>query len=68
MLEQKLADLQDKHADESVPIQKPPFWGGYRVVPTMFEFWHSRKSRLHDRLRFSRPCADAEWQLDRLSP
>lgn len=45
---------------------RPPFWGGYRLVPDVFEFWQGRKSRLHDRLRY-RPT-DAGWLRERLAP
>lgn len=67
-LEDRLNELQAEHSDESVPIPKPPFWGGYRVVPTAIEFWHSRPSRLHDRLLFTRDAPGGAWALQRLSP
>ena len=47
---------------------RPPFWGGYRLVPTVMEFWQGRQSRLHDRVRFRRTTPDAAWERDRLSP
>ena len=49
------------------PIPVPPTWGGYRVVPTSFEFWQGQPSRLHDRLRY-RPADGGAWVIDRLSP
>lgn len=45
---------------------RPPHWGGYRLVPDRWEFWQGRKSRLHDRLRYSR--AGGEWVRERLAP
>jgi pyridoxamine 5'-phosphate oxidase len=45
---------------------RPPHWGGYRLVPDGFEFWQGRRSRLHDRLRFTR--VDGAWVRDRLAP
>ncbi|MEM1027149.1 MAG: pyridoxamine 5'-phosphate oxidase [Planctomycetota bacterium] len=51
---------------EGTPIPVPPTWGGYRVVPTSFEFWQGQPSRLHDRLRYT-PNGDS-WKVDRLSP
>lgn len=46
---------------------RPDHWGGYRLVPTYFEFWQGRASRLHDRLRY-RPDGQGNWTMDRLSP
>jgi pyridoxamine 5'-phosphate oxidase len=45
---------------------RPPHWGGYRIVPTVFEFWHGRPSRLHDRIRFR--LVNGVWAMDRLAP
>jgi pyridoxamine 5'-phosphate oxidase len=47
---------------------RPPHWGGYRLRPERWEFWQGRPSRLHDRLRYSRPSADAPWLRERLAP
>jgi pyridoxamine 5'-phosphate oxidase len=46
---------------------RPPHWGGYRLAPDRFEFWQGRKSRLHDRLCYTRQ-ADATWRRERLAP
>lgn len=46
---------------------RPPHWGGFRLVPDRFEFWQGRKSRLHDRLRYTRQ-ADGQWLRERLAP
>jgi pyridoxamine 5'-phosphate oxidase len=48
------------------PIPRPEHWGGYRVVPTVIEFWQGRPSRLHDRLRYTR--SEDGWLIERLSP
>jgi len=63
-LEAQHAALVARYPDGNVP--RPPNWGGYRVVPEVFEFWQGRRSRLHDRVRFTR--AGAAWARDRLSP
>ena len=48
------------------PVPRPPFWGGYRLVPERVEFWQGRINRLHDRLRYTR--RGEGWQIDRLAP
>ncbi len=65
-LDARLAAVEAQFADaETVP--RPPFWGGYRLVPHRIEFWQGRPSRTHDRLVFhggpSKP-----WQIERLAP
>lgn len=46
---------------------RPPHWGGYRLVPDQWQFWQGRKSRLHDRLRYTLQ-ADGGWLRERLAP
>jgi len=46
---------------------RPPHWGGYRLKPDNWEFWQGRRSRLHDRLRYTLQ-ADAGWLRERLAP
>jgi pyridoxamine 5'-phosphate oxidase len=46
---------------------RPPHWGGYLLVADTFEFWQGRRSRLHDRLRYTLQ-ADGAWLRQRLAP
>jgi pyridoxamine 5'-phosphate oxidase len=48
------------------PVPRPPHWSGFRVIPTMIEFWYGRASRLHDRYRFT--LSDGAWEKQRLFP
>jgi len=64
VLEARLADLRAKHPEGQVP--KPPQWGGYRLIPTSFEFWQGRTNRLHDRFHYS--LKKGVWEIVRLSP
>ncbi len=64
-LEQRMRVLDAEYPGET-PIPRPPYWGGFRVVPRAVEFWQGRSSRLHDRLLYRR--LDANWTLVRLAP
>lgn len=63
-LEQRTAELLEQYAGREIPV--PEFWGGYRVVPESIEFWQGRRSRLHDRLLYTRSAQG--WSLRRLWP
>ncbi len=56
--------LKQKFKQGEMPL--PDFWGGYRVVPTEFEFWQGSENRLHDRFRYS--LVEEQWQIERLAP
>lgn len=64
VLEERMEELVRKYEGKQIPL--PPNWGGYRVAPSVLEFWQSRPSRLHDRLRYSR--REREWVIERLAP
>lgn len=55
-----------ERAYEGQQISRPAHWGGYRLVPQMFEFWQGQPSRLHDRLRYQ--FRDGRWSRYRLAP
>ena len=65
VLEQRLAQLEEKYATEKVP--RPPHWGGFRVIPSAIEFWQGRPSRLHDRIRYELD-EKGDWFYQRLAP
>jgi pyridoxamine 5'-phosphate oxidase len=64
-LEEKWHALEKQFPGESIP--RPPFWGGYVLSPTRFEFWQGRASRLHDRFRYEKN-ANKGWVIERLAP
>lgn len=63
-LEARVTELRSRFDSDEIPC--PPFWGGFRVTPTKFEFWQGRPSRLHDRICYER--ADDAWKIIRLYP
>jgi pyridoxamine 5'-phosphate oxidase len=64
-LESEFEKISRKYKNKKVV--RPNYWGGYRVIPDMIEFWQGRENRLHDRLRFTISKSD-NWKLERLSP
>jgi pyridoxamine 5'-phosphate oxidase len=65
LLEQRVAELAALHEGAELPL--PEAWGGFRLIPEMFEFWQHREDRLHDRLRYTRQI-NGRWRLERLAP
>lgn len=65
VLEEKLSQLTEQYAHAEP--ERPPFWGGHRLVPAVFEFWQGGVHRLHDRLAYRREAA-GPWRIERLSP
>jgi pyridoxamine 5'-phosphate oxidase len=64
VLEERYAEIEAKFAGR--PVDRPPFWGGFRVVPERIEFWYGRAGRLHERLLYTR-TADG-WKTGWLFP
>jgi len=65
LLENKFQEMKQKFSNKEIPL--PSFWGGYRVVPEVMEFWQGRRNRLHDRFQYTKQ-ADGSWQIERLAP
>lgn len=65
-LEKSFIEMMEKQ-DGTDKIPFPHNWGGYMVVPHLFEFWQGRPNRLHDRLQFSY-TVNGDWKMERLGP
>jgi pyridoxamine 5'-phosphate oxidase len=63
-LEKKFLAEKIKYSEK--PVEKPGYWGGYRLIPIWFEFWQEREFRLHDRLTYTKK--DNIWVIERLAP
>jgi pyridoxamine 5'-phosphate oxidase len=63
-LERNYQEMESRFNGQDVP--RPPFWGGYLVVPNAIEFWQGRNSRLHDRVLFK--LNGDGWNHVRLQP
>lgn len=63
-LESKCEELKKEYEGKELPL--PPHWGGYRLIPTRFEFWQGGYHRLHDRFQYLK--RDGRWEISRLSP
>jgi pyridoxamine 5'-phosphate oxidase len=64
VLEQSYHDTDARHTGQAVP--RPPYWGGYRIVPERIEFWHAGTYRLHNRVLYTREGAG--WRQELLYP
>ncbi len=64
LLQQRFQNLQNQvHEAE---LDKPEFWGGYRLDADYYEFWQGRPNRLHDRLSYEK--RNGLWIIQRLMP
>jgi pyridoxamine 5'-phosphate oxidase len=64
ILEARYAEVEARF--KGVPVTRPPFWGGFRIVPDRIEFWYGRPGRLHERLLFVR--SNDNWTTRQLFP
>jgi pyridoxamine 5'-phosphate oxidase len=63
-LERRVAEFHAKF--EGMEVPRPPFWSGFRLTPSVIEFWKGKPNRLHDRQLFVRDGTD--WKVERLYP
>lgn len=63
-LEESLRRIENEYQDKVIP--RPAQWGGYRLTPTVYEFWQGRENRMHDRIRYA--AKEGGWSIERLWP
>lgn len=63
-----MAEVARVTVEQGLNPARPPFWGGFRLVPLEIEFWADGDFRLHDRFRWTRTAAAAAWRIKRLNP
>lgn len=63
-----MAEVAKVTATKGPMPKRPPFWGGYRLIPCEIEFWADGEFRLHDRFRWVRENVSDGWKIARLSP
>jgi pyridoxamine 5'-phosphate oxidase len=64
-IEEQVNNLRERY--EAAAIQRPEYWGGYKLVPDYLEFWQGRSNRLHDRIVFEKN-KESGWKKYRLAP
>lgn len=62
-LDQRFSELAAEFDDD---ISRPDDWGGWRLTPTLVEFWQGRPNRFHDRVRYR--LEGNVWVKERLAP
>jgi pyridoxamine 5'-phosphate oxidase len=63
-----MAEVAKVTASHGINPARPPFWGGFRIVPLEIEFWADGAFRLHDRFRWKREAIENPWEILRLNP
>jgi pyridoxamine 5'-phosphate oxidase len=65
VLDKLYSEKEKEFEGKDIPMKE--HWGGYVIVPHLFEFWQGRKSRLHDRIQYTKE-GDGLWKAERLAP
>ncbi len=63
-----MAEVAKITAQKGPTPPRPPFWGGFRIVPVEIEFWADGAFRLHDRFVWRREAPENAWEITRLNP
>jgi pyridoxamine 5'-phosphate oxidase len=63
-LERNWNELETRYAGKEIP--RPPYWGGYVLLPERIEFWQGGPNRLHDRIQYEK--SGDQWRIERLAP
>ncbi|MHB1089434.1 MAG: pyridoxamine 5'-phosphate oxidase [Acidimicrobiales bacterium] len=63
-LERRVVEMETLFGDTTVP--RPAHWGGFKMTPSLFEFWQHREDRLHDRIFYTLDAG--HWTRTRHSP
>lgn len=63
-IENRFSEYEEKFRGKDIP--KPPYWGGYRIIPSWFEFWQEGEHRLHHRTIFR--LEKGKWITEILAP
>ncbi len=63
-LQSNYNNLAQKFEETEVPY--PEFWGGFSIIPSYFEFWQGRPSRMHDRITYT--LKESNWHIIRIAP
>lgn len=66
VLKARLAELERRY--EGRPVPRPPYWGGYRLVPDLIEFWAPGEGRLNERERYWRDADSGAWRFGLFNP
>ena len=71
-----LPKLDSTGPDKDFSVQRPPFWGGFRMWFCSIEFWIARSARFHERILYKRSLKKDDdggpvtgpWRHQKLQP